>query len=168
MKTHTQKQKFYFAKEQKISISTQKNENLFFFLSYLFVGSLLLVFGGYFLTYFHHKPNPSIPTHSVYSTSSPIIYSDSLLVRLMDGPHFRLSKVDISIEVDNVHAKTEIKKSIHKVRNHLVFILSAQKKSAFADQHKKNLLKEKIIQQLNMFLVAGRVEKVQLKQTFLN
>ena len=91
---------------------------------------------------------------------------DSFLVRLA-GESIRLSKIDIVLLVSDPAVGREIQSSMHRVRNHLVFILSAQKAVAFMEREAREILEKQIIQQLNLFLVAGRVADIELRQTFL-
>lgn len=159
----------------------------------LLATTTVLVLGAYFYTVFHltvsNKVNHShfvspdralttVKNHGVtvggQSSSQnqlshlPTVKLDSLLVRLTAGQHVRLSRMDIVLHISDLNVKREIQDSINKVRDHLIFILSAQDESVFADVKKKAMLEQKIIHQLNVFLMIGKVEKIQLQQTFLN
>ncbi len=107
----------------------------------------------------------AIPQHP--SSQLPSVELDSLLVRLTSGQNVRLSKVDITLHITDLKVRGEIQNSINKVSDHLIFILSAKDESVFSDAQKKAQLEREIIDQLNLFLMAGKVEKIQLHQAFL-
>ena len=186
---------FYFIAEKNplaASSIDQTKEIRFFFMLLLSV-TAVLISGIYIYTLFHSNisqvshsrfisPNrefaavmdhdeivtsydSSIPQHP--SSQLPSVELDSLLVRLTSGQNVRLSKVDITLHITDLKVRGEIQNSINKVSDHLIFILSAKDESVFSDTQKKAQLEREIINQLNLFLMAGKVEKIQLHQTFL-
>ncbi|MCY4321511.1 MAG: flagellar basal body-associated FliL family protein, partial [Bdellovibrionaceae bacterium] len=76
----------------------------------------------------------------------------------------RLTKLRVSLQVTDVEVSEEIQKSIHKIKDHLIFILSSKDIAVFDDLQKRQILEEEIVTQLNLFLVNGSVEGVQLKK----
>ena len=173
--------------------SIDQNKQIRFFFMLLLAATAVLVSSAYFYTVFHstvsNKANhsylvspdreltavknhsvtmddPSISQHQL--SQLPMVELDSLLVRLTAGQHVRLSRMDIALHISDLNVKKEIQDSINKVRDHLVFILSAQDESVFADTKKKAMLEQTITHQLNLFLMTGKVKKIQLQQTFLN
>ena len=100
---------------------------------------------------------------SVHSTE--IIPIDPLYIRIKDGSDFRVAKINMTLEVKGAHE--EIENSLHSIRNHLIFILSRQSDEVFKNHQKKQLLKQEIIHQINLFLSKAQVEKVELNEDFL-
>ena len=184
---------FYFITEENpiVAGSIDQNKQIRFFFMLLLAATSVLVLGAYFYTVFHSTvsnkvnhahlvssdrelatvENVAIDGQSVSQNQLsllPIVKLDSLLVRLTDGQHIRLSRVDIVLHISDLNVKKEIQDSINKVRDHLIFILSAQNESVFVDTKKKAMLEQEIIHQLNLFLMTGKVKKIQLQQTFLS
>ena len=85
-------------------------------------------------------------------------------VLLKSEKEARLTKLRVSLQVTDVEVSEEIQKSIHKIKDHLIFILSSKDIAVFDDLQKRQILEEEIVTQLNLFLVNGSVEGVQLKK----
>ncbi len=158
-----------------MSAYTIQNKHIFSLFKYLTGGLLLLILGmylytGVFTTHSQPLVSRSAPAvmQQVIAPSHKVVKLDSFLIRLMAGQSSRLSRVNISLKVSDFQVKNNIKNSLKKVRNHLVFILSTQDESVFADLNKKTILEQHIINQLNLFLPKGKIEQIQLTQTFLN
>ena len=95
-----------------------------------------------------------------------IIPLNPLFIRIKGQNGFRLTKINMTLEVSG--PQDEIQNSLHSIRDHLTFILSSQKDSIFSDAQKKKILKEEIIQQLNLFLSKDHIERVELNEKFLS
>ena len=93
---------------------------------------------------------------------------DELVVLLKNGNNFQLTKIEVSLETESSIVLEEIKQSNNQVKDHLVFILSDEDISIFSKVEELKALEKEIIAQLNLFLVTGKIKKVQLKGTFLN
>ena len=105
-----------------------------------------------------------IPTPAEHET----VDLHSFFVRLQSEQGFQLTKVKVVLQVENSRVLNEIQTSLQQVRDHLIFILSKQSVSAFADEQARRPLEQEIVRQLNQFLTAGKVKNVYLTETFLN
>ena len=176
----SQNKYFYFTAEESLISMEQKTYStkavdqsraLYFLFIALLTGVMSVLASAYFYTAYT-MPNRSIasitsPEQSVLR-DLPQVQLEPLLVRSVHGKSVRLSKVDIDLYVRSKKVQTEIKESIHKVRDHLVFILSAQEELAFVHPERKIRLAQEITHQLNLFLTTGKVESIRLQQKFLN
>ena len=72
-------------------------------------------------------------------------------------------QIEVSLNLNSSVAKTEIEKSLDTIKRHLIFILSEKKdRELFIRKKKKRLLEEEVKDQLNMFLLSGAINKVQI------
>ena len=110
------------------------------------------------------ETNSVPPTKKINNTE--IIPLDPLFIRIRGHNGFRLTKINMTLEVSG--SQNEVQNSLHSIRDHLTFILSSQKDNVFSDDQKKKSLKQEIIQQLNLFLSTDHIEKVELNEKFLS
>ena len=90
------------------------------------------------------------------------------VIRLNTEQGFQLTKMEVALQANNSRVLEEIQNSINQVKDHLIFILSNKNTSVFNDIKKRQTLEQEIITQLNLFLVQGEIEKIQLTETILN
>ena len=131
--------------------------------------SLAIVIIGVGFTSFvkrqHDLPNREL--QSIPPPPLPAVNFDSFLVRMKSNTGFRLTKVELVFRVSSSEVSEEIQKSVPKIKDHLVFILSKKDISIFSDPQKRVSLKEEIIDQLNLFLTDGEIRTVKVTETFL-
>ena len=95
-----------------------------------------------------------------------VVDLEPLFVLLKSEQGTRLTKIAVSLQVNDIQVSEEIQKSISNIKDHLIFILSHQSSSIFDDIQERRALEKQIVTQLNLFLVSGRVEDVQLNILF--
>ena len=163
---------FHFVPEEKppLAKNTEHQENrLFFFnlicISVLSVGSVF----GLFSTF-----HPDTQTRNIQSLTpaDPILPKlidlKPFVVRLKTEEGFRLTRVQITLSVKPSQAlREEIEGSLNEIQDHLLFILSDKQSVVFQNPKQLEQLKKEIISHLNLFLVSGKIETVELKKTFL-
>ena len=89
------------------------------------------------------------------------------LLKSKSGPG-RLTKIEVDLQAEDPLVLQEVQRSRHKVRDHLIFILSEENVSVFNDPEKRLALEQEIISQLNLFLTAGKISGLRLTPVFLN
>lgn len=108
--------------------------------------------------------NVNTPSPSVYQ----IVNINPFFIFLKSQEVSQLTKLNVEFQVDNLKVSEEIKKSASKIKNHLIFILSHKELSIFLDKTSREYLKRKIITQLNVFLVTGKIQNIHITETFFN
>ncbi len=163
---------FHFVPEEKppLAENTERQENRVFFVNLICISVLSAgsVFGLFSTSYPEtHKRNIQslTPTDSALSKQIDL---RSFVVRLKTEKGFRLSRVQVTLGVKASEAlREEIDGSLNEIQDHLLFILSDKQSVVFQNPEQLELLKKEIISHLNLFLVAGKIETVELKKTFL-
>ncbi len=116
--------------------------------------------------------NPSRTIQSTPSVSADEqkkeLALDSFFVLLKSDKGSQLTKVEVTLQLSDPQVLEEVKQSTATIKDHLVFILSHQNVSVFSHLEERQSLEEEITHQINLFLVSGEIENVQLKETFLN
>ena len=170
------KARFYFVPEKKSSVSSYskgEKDHFSFFLSMICI-FVLGVTSSVFLVSNQTDKNKRELSRQVQSLPDPSVSSreavklNPLFVLLKSGKGGQLIKVEVTLQVDHLNVLNEIKQSISKIRDHLVFILSDKNVSIFDDPEKLQFLKEEVVTQLNLFLSEGKIKEVQLKAIILN
>ena len=169
-----QNAQFCFVPEEQPSIgSDRESEEKFpFFLRMVCLCVLCLGPGVWFVSNRFNKnleSNRTIQSRQISSVSTQqAVDLDIFFVFLKSGTGVQLTKVEVVLQVNHSEVLKEIQTSLSKIRDHLVFILSKKDVSVFSDLEKRQFLEKEIVAQLNLFLIAGKIENVQLKETFLN
>ena len=158
---------FYFYLKQNIS-SFKKPKHIFPFLIAIFIFTGI---GCWIFIKNNNRLITSLPQKSLSPAQkipAEVIHLDPLLIRLKNPEKVQFSKVEFTFYISDSEAVSEIQQSIKQIRDHLIFILSDKDQLAFTDPDKQSELKEEIMEQLNFFLIAGRIQRVDFKQTILN
>lgn len=167
-----QKTQFCFEPEENPSVNLHREngERFTFFLKVICVGVLCLGTGVWFVSYRSNRMLASDRTiqslSASFETMPEAVDLKAFFVLLKSGSGVQLTKVEVGLQVDHPLVLNEIQESTKKIQDHLVFILSNKDISVFSDLEKRQLLKKEIIDQLNLFLVSGKIQNVQLKETF--
>ncbi len=169
-----QENQFCFVPEEKpsVNLDSRNGEKFSFFLRVVCLCVLCLGVGVWFASkrfdrdISSSRTIQSIPPSS--DSTAEMINLEPFFVLLKSEEGTQLTKVEVNLQVDHSQVSNEIQESINKIRDHLVFILSNRDVSVFSDLESRRFLEEEIANQLNLFLVAGKIENVQLKETFLN
>ena len=167
-----QDNQFCFVPEEKPSVNLDhENEERFpFFFRIVCLCVLGLGIGIWFVS---NQFGKNLASNRTIQSIPPS--SDSTLETINLEPFFvllksergaRLTKVEVDFQVDHSQVLDEIQDSINKIRDHLVFILSNQDVSVFSNLERRQFLEKEIATQLNVFLVAGKIENVQLREVF--
>ena len=167
-----QNTQFHFSQEEKDSVSSvYEDEKFFFFLKIFCIGTVILGTGFWLI---EDQINYKKAQRTIQSLNPPSFSSQEMIgiepfvVRFKTQEGFQLTRIDVAFQVSNVQVSQEIQEAARKITDHLIFILSDKDISMFSDAEKLQLLENEITTQLNLFLVAGKIETVELKGTFLN
>lgn len=167
-----QDNQFCFVPEEKpsVNLDSRNGEKFSFFLRVVCLCVLCLGVGVWFFSKrFDRDISSSRTIQSVPPSSdstAETVNLEPFFVLLKSEEGTQLTKVEINLQVDHPLALKEIQESTKKIQDHLVFILSNKDISVFSDLEKRQLLKKEIVDQLNLFLVSGKIQNVQLKETF--
>lgn len=156
-----------FIPEEKPYRGREKEKFSFFFIT-VFVCVLCISSGIWFLS--DSRPTRNISADREVQSMQPplpvweIVELKPFFVLLKSEKEARLTKLKVSLQVTDGQVSAEIQKSIHKIKDHLIFILSSQDVAVFDDLQKRRILEQEIMTQLNLFLVSGSIEGVQLNK----
>jgi len=165
---------FHFSEEKATEFKNKEcqKDSFLFFLKLICV--CLFSFGmGTWLLSSNFKEDLMKENRQIQSVENPFIDSlsktepYSVLVRLKTEEGFQLTKIEVAMQVSGEEVLEELETASSEVRSHLIFILSNQTMSMFTDEENRQKLKKEIISQLNLFLIHGRVENIELTETFL-
>ena len=168
-----QNTQFGFVPEEKPFIgSHHENKTFFFCLKAICLCVVCVGIGSWFVS---NQSSENVKSgRTIQSLQDPsasiqkVVYMNSFLVFLKSEKGFQLTKMEVILQVNHSQVLDEIQKSSNKVKDHLIFILSYKNTSVFTNLQERQSLEQEIITQLNLFLVAGRIENIQLTETFLN
>ena len=155
-----------FIPEEKPYCNQAEEKFSFFFITVI----LCVLFVGSGIWFLSDRSTRDISSHrEVQSVQPPlpaweIINLEPFFVLLKSEKEARLTKLRVSLQVTDGQVHEEIQKSMHKIKDHLIFILSNQDVAVFDDLQKQRILEQEIITQLNLFLVNGSIEGVQLNK----
>ena len=163
---------FNFSQEEKNSISSvYEDERFSFFLKIFCIGAFVLGTGFWFI---ENQVNQKNTRRTIQSVTPPSFSSQEMIgiepfvVRFKTPENFQLTKIDVAFQVSNVRVSQEIQEAARKITDHLIFILSDKDISVLSDAEGLQSLREEVVAQLNLFLVTGKIETVELTGTFLN
>lgn len=166
----------FFLDKQKGLDRSKKEQNLFLLISS--IGCSMVLSGGLWMIFTHFTQKEGADLRAVQSVVPPppplppigeAFHLSPFVVRMGTNEGSRWARVEISLQVTRSPVlEQEIQQSIEEIKDHLIFILSHKKASVFEDSEKLAHLHTEIIEQLNLFLSEGKVESVQIKETFLN
>jgi len=112
---------------------------LYFFLLIFLVGG-----GGFAYLAFFDEPAPAKKEHA----ERAIMSLQPFLVNLADRDARRYLKVKIELEVNNEKTAKELEKSMPRIRDQLIFLLSSKSYQDIATPEGKHQLKKEILQRL--------------------
>ena len=170
-----QNSNFCFTPEELSSSKSNRPEEKFaFFLKLLCSCALCVAGGALWLT--EHKPASQRSLSSTQrdiqnlptANQEAITLEPFLTLLKSDEGGGRLTKIEMILQAEDPLVLQEVQKSSHKIRNHLIFILSKKNVSVFNDPSGREDLKQEIISQLNLFLKAGPISNLILNPIFLN
>ena len=145
--------------------STVHNEKNRTFLTWIF-----LFFAGFICFFFwEYQRSPSQKVMHQRKIQSLHSFSVSpFLVRIQSDHGFRLTKVRVQFFVDSVVAQNELREESNQYKEHLIYFLSQSKVSDFVEEKDKEVLVEKIKNQVNSFLSNGKVQGVVIESQFMD
>ena len=160
---------FCFNKEEKAGVSlVYQDEKFSFFLKAVVLCFLCVGTGSWLTSHISNKKSHrEIQSVRNPSTAIQTTALNPLLIRLKTEKGFQLTKLAIAFEANDSKVLKEISQSRQQVRDHLVFILSNQNTSVFEDVKQRQQLEEEIVSQLNLFLVTGEIQKINITDTTL-
>ncbi len=135
---------------------------------------LLLLGGGGYFAYTHfiaNKEEPpaqeqaqaeqqNAPGAPVSPEDAQIVSLTPFLVNLADPLGRRYLKLTVDVELINPDAAEQLKQSEAKVRDALILLLSSKTFSELASLESKILLKQEIVERLNLVLGGSKVSQV--------
>jgi flagellar FliL protein len=108
------------------------------------VAIVLLGGGGFAYLAFFDEPAPAKKEHA----EKAIMGLEPFLVNLADKDARRYLKVKIDLEVDNEKVAKELEKSMPRIRDQLIFLLSSKSYQDIATPDGKHQLKKEILERL--------------------
>jgi flagellar FliL protein len=104
----------------------------------------IVVLGGGAFAYLALFDDPS-PKKTVHHKETAIMSLEPFLVNLADKDARRYLKVKIDLEVSNEKAVKELEKSMPRIRDHLIFLLSSKTYQDISTPEGKHQLKKEIM-----------------------
>ncbi len=96
-----------------------------------------------------------------------LIPLETFLVNLSGERGRKLAKVNMEFEVNNEEVQEEIDQLKPKIRDMIIIILSSKNYSQVSTKDGKDVLREEIRDQVNLFLTKGQISKVYFTE-FIN
>lgn len=97
-----------------------------------------------------------------------LIPLETFLVNLSGSRGRKLAKVNIELEVNNEEVQKEIDKLKPKIRDIIIIILSSKSYAQVANKEGKEVLREEIRDQVNLFLTKGQIGRVYFTEFLYN
>ncbi len=163
---------FYFTPEELSSSSSNRLEEKFPFFLKVVCSCALCLAGVLWLTRHHQSARRNLSStreiQNLPTAPQEMITLEPFLTLFKSDQGGRLTKMEVVLQAEDPLTLQEVQKSRHKIRDHLIFILSKKNVSVFNDPSGREQLKQEIINQLNLFLTTGRISGLQLNPVFLN
>jgi flagellar FliL protein len=97
-----------------------------------------------------------------------LIPLETFLVNLSGSRGNRLMKINMELELDNAEVATEIDRIKPKIRDIIIIILSSKSYMQISSREGKDLLRNEIRDQVNLFLTKGQIKRVYFTEFIAN
>jgi flagellar FliL protein len=97
-----------------------------------------------------------------------LIPLETFLVNLSGSRGNRLMKINMELEVDNAEVSTEIDRIKPKIRDIIIIILSSKSYLQISSREGKDILRNEIRDQVNLFLTKGQIKRVYFTEFIAN
>ena len=144
------------------TLHNEKNRTFLTWVCLLFIG-----FMSFFFWEYHKIPlSEKSPQRSLQSLHSFSV--SPFLVRIQSENGFTLVKVRVQFFVDSLVAQNELREESHQYKEHLIFFLSNAHAIDFLDEKEKEVLVDQIKNQINSFLLNGKIQQVVIESQFMD
>ena len=114
-------------------------------------------------------PSPSLNrTPQTAQQSLSAVPLSPFILRLKAQTDFQIHRINMTLYTNTPSLVAEIHESQQQIRRHLIFLFSDLKETSLTHPDKKKDLQKRILSQLNLFLLSGSLQKVEIQQTVLN
>lgn len=93
---------------------------------------------------------------------------ETFLVNISGSRGRKLVKINMELEVSNAEVQEEVEKIKPKIRDYIIIIVSSKTFAEISTKEGKDLLRDEIKNQLNLFLTKGQIAKVYFTEFILN
>ena len=93
---------------------------------------------------------------------------ETFLVNVSGSRGRKLVKINMELEVTNAQVQEEVEKIKPKIRDYIIIIASSKTLSEISTKEGKDVLREEIKNQINLFLTKGQINKVYFTEFLLN
>jgi flagellar FliL protein len=97
-----------------------------------------------------------------------LIPLETFLVNLAGSRGQKLAKINMELEVSNDDVQKEIDKLKPKIRDIIIIILSSKTYAQVSSKEGKDVLREEIRDQVNLFLTKGQINRVYFTEFIYN
>lgn len=97
-----------------------------------------------------------------------LIPLETFLVNLSGSRGRKLMKINMELEVDNQEVIAEVEQIKPKIRDIIIIILSSKTYQQIADRAGKDMLRDEIRDQVNLFLTKGQIKRVYFTEFISN
>ena len=97
-----------------------------------------------------------------------LIPLETFLVNLSGSHGRKLAKINMELEINNDEVQIEIDKLKPKIRDIIIIILSSKTYAQISTKEGKNVLRDEIRDQVNLFLTKGQIKRVYFTEFIYN
>jgi flagellar FliL protein len=93
---------------------------------------------------------------------------ETFLVNIAGSRGRKLVKINMELEVTNAEVQEEVEKIKPKIRDYIIIIVSSKTFNEISTKEGKDLLRDEIKNQINLFLTKGQISKVYFTEFILS
>lgn len=97
-----------------------------------------------------------------------LIPLETFLVNLSGSRGRKLAKINMELEINNDEVQLEIDKLKPKIRDIIIIILSSKSYAQISTKEGKDVLRDEIRDQVNLFLTKGQIKRVYFTEFIYN
>ncbi len=93
---------------------------------------------------------------------------ETFLVNVSGSRGRKLVKINMELELNNAEVQEEVEKIKPKIRDYIIIIASSKTLNEISTKEGKDVLREEIKNQINLFLTKGHIKRVYFTEFLLN
>ena len=93
---------------------------------------------------------------------------ETFLVNVSGSRGRKLVKINMELELNNAEVQEEVEKIKPKIRDYIIIIASSKTLNEISTKEGKDVLREEIKNQINLFLTKGQIKRVYFTEFLLN
>lgn len=113
----------------------------------------------------HDKLKEEEKSHEFIGKLVPL---ETFLVNISGSRGRKLVKINMELEVSNAEVQEEVEKIKPKIRDYIIIIVSSKTFTEISTKEGKDLLRDEIKNQINLFLTKGQIARVYFTEFILN